>query len=164
MIDQVGGTFAKDLGSVVLKGEAVYTNGRQFNVLTRLAQPNGLVAQNTVDYALGLDFNLPSDTRLNVQFFQRIYTDHDPDIIPSKFESGASVLLDFKLGNNVEGRALLVHSLNRNDWLFRPKISWNFEKNWRLAVGADIFGGPPTGLFGRYDNNDRVYTELRYSF
>ncbi len=163
-IDQVGGTLAKDLGSVVLKGEAVYTNGRQFNLLTNLTQPNGLVAQNTVDYALGLDFNLPSDTRLNVQFFQRIYANHDPDIIPSKFESGASVLLDFKLGNNVEGRALLVHSLNRNDWLFRPKVSWNFEKNWRLAVGADIFGGPLTGLFGRYDNNDRVYTDLRYSF
>jgi hypothetical protein len=31
-------------------------------------------------------------------------------------------------------------------------------------VGADIFGGPLTGFFGRFDNNDRVYTELRYSF
>jgi hypothetical protein len=162
-IDQLGGTFAKDLGSMVLKGEAVYTAGRQFNV-TRLAQPNGLVGQKTIDYAIGLDFNLPADTRLNLQFFQRVFTEHDPDTLQRKYESGASVLLDGKLGNNLEARALLVHSLNRSDWMFRPKLTWMFEKNWRLAVGADIFGGPPTGLFGRYDNNDRVYTEVRYSF
>ena len=162
-INQFGGTFAKDLESMVLKGEAVYTTGRQLSV-TRLGQPNGLVRQNTIDYALGLDFNLPAETRLNLQFFQRVYTDHDPDTLQRKYESGASVLLDGKLGKNVEARALLVHSLNRSDWLFRPKVSWMFEKNLRLAVGVDIFGGPPTGLFGRYDNNDRVYTELRSSF
>ncbi len=162
-IDQFGVTLAKDFGDVVAKAEGVYTAGRQFNV-TRLAQPNGLVRQNTFDYAIGLDFNLPADTRLNVQFFQRIFRDHDPDILQRKYESGASLLLDGKLGNNVEARALLIHSLNRSDWLFRPKITWMFEKNWRLAFGVDIFGGPATGLFGRFDNNDRVYTELRYSF
>jgi hypothetical protein len=163
-IDQFGGTFAKDLGTMVLKGEAVYTNGRQFNV-TRVTQPNGLVGQKTIDYAIGLDFNLPADTRLNLQFFQRIFTDHDPDTLQRKYESGASVLFDgIKLGNNLEARALLVHSLNRSDWLFRPSVSWMFEKNWRLRAGADIFGGPSTGLFGRYDNNDRVYAEVRYSF
>jgi hypothetical protein len=163
-INQFGGTFAKDLGRVVLKGEAVYTNGRQFNV-TRIDQPNGLVEQDTIDYALGLDISLPADTRLNLQFFQRVFIDHDPDTLQRKYESGASVLFDgIKLGKNVEARALLVHSLNRSDWLFRTKVSWMFEKNWRLAAGVDIFGGPPSGFFGRYDNNDRVYTELRYSF
>jgi hypothetical protein len=163
-IDQVGGTISKSFDNVVLKGEAVYTNGRQFNV-TRITQPNGLVEQDTIDYALGLDFNLPKDARLNVQFFQRVFLDHDPDTLQRKYESNVSVLFDaIKLGTNLEGRALLVHSLNRSDWLFRPKVTWTFEQNWRLSVGADVFGGPPTGLFGRYDNNDRVYTELRYSF
>ena len=163
-IDQFGGSLAKDLGDIVLKAEAVYTTGRQFNV-TRINQPNGLVGQNTVDYAVGLDFNLPSDIRLNVQLFQRIFTDHDSDIIERKYETGASVLFDgIKLGTNLEARALLVHSLNRSDWLFRPRLAWKFDKNWRLLAGVDLFGGPATGFFGRYNNNDRVYTELRYTF
>jgi hypothetical protein len=163
-IDQVGGTVSKDVGSSVFKGEAVYTTGRSFNV-TRIAQPNGLVEQDTIDYALGLDFNVLKDARLNVQFLQRVYLDHDPDTLQRKYESLVSVLFDaIKLGTKLEGRLLLVHSLNRSDWLIRPKITWTFEKNWRLAAGVDIFGGPPTGLFGRFDNNDRVYTELRYSF
>ena len=162
-INQVGGTLAKDLGEIVLKGEIVYTDGRKFNV-TRISQPSSLVEQKTFDYAVGLDFNLPADTRFNVQFFQRIYFDHDPDIIPDKRESGFSWLLNSKFGQKVEAQALLVHSVNRSDWMFRPQLSWNFEKNWRLLVGADVFGGPPTGFFGRYNNNDRVYTEVRYSF
>jgi len=31
-------------------------------------------------------------------------------------------------------------------------------------MGVDVFGGPPTGLFGQYDQQDRVYSELRYDF
>lgn len=162
-IDQIGGTVAKDLAGVVLKGEAVYTNGRKFNV-TRITQPDGLVRQNTLDYALGLDFSLPADIRLNVQLFQRVFFNHDPDIIPDKRESGFTILLNGKPAPNVEAQALLIRSLNRSDWLLRPQVIWNFERNWRLAVGADIFSGPITGAFGRFDQNDRVYTEVRYSF
>lgn len=162
-IDQVGGTFAKDFDSMVLKGELVYTDGRKFNV-TRLTQTDGLVKQNTLDYALGLDFALPAETRLNLQAFQRVYFAHDPDIILDKRESGASILLNGKFNEKLEAQAMLIHSLNRSDWLFRPRLSWNFERNWRLMLGADVFGGPPTGLFGRFDNNDRAYTEIRYSF
>jgi hypothetical protein len=162
-IDQVGVTLAKDFGSVVLKGELIYTDGRKFNV----ARPNaidGLVRQNTLDYVLGLDFSLPAETRLNLQFFQRVFFAHDPALVTDKLEHGASILLNGKLRHNVEAQALLIHSLNRSDWMFRPRLSWNFERNWRAALGADVFGGQPTGLFGRFDQSDRVYTELRYSF
>jgi hypothetical protein len=162
-IDQVGATLAKDFGSVVLKGELIYTDGRKFNV----ARPNaidGLVRQNTLDYVLGLDFSLPAETRLNLQFFQRVFFAHDPALVTDKLEHGASILLNGKLRHNVEAQALLIHSLNRSDWMFRPRLSWNFERNWRAALGADVFGGQPTGLFGRFDQSDRVYTELRYSF
>jgi hypothetical protein len=162
-IDQVGGTLAKDFGSIVLKGELIYTDGRKFNV-TRPSAVNGLVRQNTLDYVLGLDFSLPAETRLNLQFFQRVFLAHDPDFILDKLEHGASVLLNGKLSPKLEAQALLIHSLNRSDWMFRPRLSWNFQANWRWAIGADVFGGPANGLFGRFDHADRVYTELRYSF
>jgi hypothetical protein len=162
-ITQYGGTLAKDFGSVVLKAESVYTHGRQFTVLT-LDDPNGVVPQNTLDWALGLDFTLLTDTRFNVQLFQRTYFDHDPNQIFDAHENGYSLLLNHKLTDKLEAQVTWISSLNRTDWLLRPRLQWNFERNWRLAVGADIFKGPPTGLFGRYDNNDRVYSEVRYSF
>ncbi len=162
-IDQAGATVTKDFGSVVFKGEMVYTDGRKFNVF-RPTATNGLVAQNTLDYALGLDFSLPAEARLNLQFFQRVFFAHDRDSFADTLESGGSVLLSAKVWRNIEAQTLLIHSFNRSDWMFRPRLSWNLEKNLRWAVGADIFGGGPTGLFGRFDHNDRVYTELRFSF
>ena len=57
-----------------------------------------------------------------------------------------------------------ISSLNRTDWLFRPRMTWQFERNWRLAAGVDVFNGPAYGLFGRYDANDRGYSEVRYNF
>lgn len=162
-IDQVGGTLTKDFGSVVLKGELIYTDGRKFNV-ARATAVNGLGKQNTLDYALGLDFSLPADTRLNLQFFQRVFLRNEPVIFSNRIENGASIFASGKIWRKLEAQALLIHSLNRSDWMFRPRLSWEFEKNWRWALGADVFGGRPSGLFGRFDQNDRIYTELRFSF
>lgn len=162
-IDQAGGTLAKDLAWTVLKAEAVYTRGRGYNVTT-LTQPAGLVRSNTLDTALGLDFTPADDSRLNLQWFQRIYGNYAAAILQDKRESGASVFLSSKLAPRLEGQVLLIRSLNRNDSLFRPRLAWNLQRNWHLIAGADIFHGPPTGLFGRYDKQDRLYSELRYAF
>jgi hypothetical protein len=99
-----------------------------------------------------------------VQLFQRVFFNHDPRIIPDKRENGYSLYFNTKLGNRWEAQATFISSLNRTDWLFRPRVQWNFEKNWRLLAGIDIFKGPPTGLFGQYDSRDRLYSEVRYSF
>lgn len=163
-ISQTGGTLAKDFNSVVLKAEAVYTRGRKFGVLDNGADADGLTPQNTLDWAGGLDFTLPADTRFNVQLFQRVFFDHDPRIIPDKHENGYSLYLNKKIGSRWEAQATFISSLNRTDWLFRPRVQWNFEKNWRLLAGFDIFKGPPLGMFGQYNNRDRFYSEVRYSF
>jgi len=162
-IDQTGGTVSKDLGPAVLKGEFVYTHGRRFNVI-RPTAPEGLVKQDTVDYALGLDFTLPREIRLNLQFFQRAYLNYDADIFQDRLESGGSIFLQGDLWRDFQGQILLIHSFNRNEWMLRPRLTWNFARNWKLAAGADIFNGPATGLFGRFDDSDRIYTEIRYAF
>jgi len=162
-IDQFGATVAKDFGSVVLKGEGVYTHGRQFYVSTP-GDSDGVVPQNTIDWALGLDFSLPAETRLNAQLFQRAFLDYDPNLLSDKQENGYSLLLNHKLTDKLEAQLTWIASFNRTDWLLRPRVTWNFERNWRLAIGADVFQGPPLGLFGRYADKDRVYSELRYSF
>jgi hypothetical protein len=162
-INQYGSTLSKDFGDVVLKAEGVYTTGRSFSVMD-FTDSDGVVRQNTLDWAVGLDFTLPADSRFNVQLFQRRYSNYNATQIPDKEENGYSLLFNTKFINNWEAQAIFISSLNRNDWLLRPRLAWNFERNWRLMFGADIFKGPPTGLFGRYDQQDRVYSEIRYTF
>lgn len=162
-ISQVGGTLARDFGNMVLKTEMVATRGRQLGVL-RLTEPDGVVRQNTVDWVVGLDVPLPSEARFNVQLFQSVITNHDVDVIPKKVESGYSLLLNGKPLPQIEAEVLWVASFNRTDWMLRPKLIWNFEKNWRMTAGADVFHGPSEGLFGRYEKRDRLFSELKYYF
>jgi hypothetical protein len=162
-IDQWGGTVAKDLGPAVFKAETVFTRGRGYNVL-RLDDDDGVVRQKTLDIVGGLDFPLPEDGRLNLQLFDRVFFDHDPDIIPKRHEAGYSILLNGKPTDRLEAELLYIASLNRSDWLLRPRLIWNFQTNWRLVFGLDVFHGPPEGFFGQFANRDRVYTEVRYTF
>jgi hypothetical protein len=162
-INQYGGTLAKDFGAAVLKVETIYTEGRKFAVLGPTPL-EGVVPQNTLDWVIGLDFPLPSDTRLNLQLFQRIYFKHDPNLFADSHESGMTLLVNHKLTEHLEAEVLWIASLNRSEWMLRPRISWGFERNWRLALGVDLFQGPPLGLFGQFSNRDRVYTEVRYDF
>lgn len=163
-ISQTGGTFSKDLGEAgILKGELVFTSGRSFNV-SRITQANGVVQKDTIDYAVGLDYTLPEDARLNVQAFQRIYFGHDQDMLQDRYETGATFLYNRKLRQKVEGEILWIQSLNRWENLIRPRIIWRAEQNLRVAVGVDVFNGPVTGVLGRYANRDRIYVETRYDF
>ena len=163
-IHQLGATLGKDLGPMVLKAEAIYTKDKLFST-TSATDADGLVKQNMLDYIVGLEWSFPQETRFNVQFFQRLFPSHNAGIVPDKIESGISLLLSTQaLHPRLEPEMLLVRSLNRDDWSAQLKLTWKLDGNWRLAAGADIFEGPTTGLFGAFDDKDRVYTEVRYSF
>ncbi|WP_374262853.1 DUF1302 family protein [Zoogloea sp.] len=163
-ISQAGGTVAKDLGDFVLKGELVHTRGRKFNAVDPTVVQNGLIDQDTIDYVVGVDIPAFRDGRINLQYFARRMLDYDPRTGAERTEGGASVLLNTKLGNGLEAEALYVSMLNRNDYMVRPKLIWSASKSWRVVLGVDAFGGSSTGMFGRYADRDRVYTEARWSF
>lgn len=160
---QVGGTVSKDLGSVVLRAETVFTGNKGFEV-TRLSEQDGVVRQNTLDYIVSLDFVPFRDGRLNVQAFQRVYFDHDPDILYDRYETGVSVLLSGKINARWEPEILIIQSVNRDDRLLRPRIKWYPVQNATVIFGVDIFAGPAQGEFGRFANRDRIYAEARYAF
>ncbi len=164
-IDQFGGTFSKDLGSFVLKGEAVHTSGRGVNTFTRGGgvPAVGLVGTDMVDYAFGVD--LPSgDWRFNVQYYGRRLDDHRAGMMMDRHEQGVSLQVVHGTGTDLEAEVLAVTSLNRSDYSLRPKLSWKFAPAWRAAVGVDVFGGKDRGVFGVYDKEDRAWLELRRWF
>jgi hypothetical protein len=107
---QVGSTVTKDLGSVVLRAEAVYAGGQRFASVDPAA-PQGVVDRNTLDWI-------------------------------------------------VSGE----HPFGGGGAMIRPRLAWLPAPNVSIALGADIFNGDRDGLFGRYANKDRAYTEVRYSF
>jgi len=160
---QAGGTLAKAFESVVAKAEIVYASGRSYNV-TRLTEPTGVVPQDTLDYVVGFDFTLPAETRLNVQYFERDFFKHDPDLIYDRREGGVSLLLSGRAGAKVRPELFIVQSVNRRDRMVRASLGFTPATNWLLTTGVVTFAGPPTGLFGRFSRDDRIYVDLRRDF
>jgi Protein of unknown function (DUF1302) len=161
---QTGATLSKDLSDFVLRAEAVYTHGLGSSVTGPDVQ-QGIVFRPTLDYILSAEFALPRDTRLNVQAFQRIlFGGGGSDLVVKNDGFGASVFVSTKLTNALEPQFLWVQSFGHGGGLIRPRLNWTVVKNTTLGFGADIFTGPSDGFFGRYNNRDRVYAELRYDF
>ncbi|PTD96750.1 DUF1302 family protein [Pseudothauera lacus] len=162
-IRQSGLTLSKDLGSMVLKGEAVYTHGRSF-ATARPGASFGLTRSDTLDYVVGVDIPVRDVWRINLQYYARVFYDHERGMPNDRHESGVTLLVNRRFGDDFEAEILYVSSLNRSDYMLRPKLIWKITPEWRGQVGVDVFGGRRDGIFGRYDDSDRVYVELRRWF
>ena len=160
---QVGATASKDFGPFVGRAEFVYSDGRNF-ASTDPTAPQGVLPRDTYDWVVSADFTLPHDIRLNVQAFQRIYSASDSSLALQTGDFGGSVLLAGKITPTVEPQILWIQTAGGGGGLVRPRVNWNAFRNTTLALGVDIFTGPNDGFFGRYNNRDRVYTEVRLDF
>jgi hypothetical protein len=161
---QAGTTLSKDFSDFVLRGEAVYTHGLGYSVTDPNA-PQGVVTRATLDYILSAEFALPGDTRLNVQAFQRVFFGGSvADFVVKNDGFGASILVSTKLTSTLEPQLLWIQSFKDAGGLIRPRLNWSAAKNTTVGFGLDIFTGPSSGFFGRFNNRDRAYAEVRYDF
>lgn len=162
---QVGSTLTKDLGNVVLRGEAVYSDGQRFASLDPAA-PAGVVDRRTLDWILSAEHPFESiEGRVNVQVFNRHYFGGSSDQLAiNSGDWGASVLVSARLSPQWEPSLEWIQTFGGAGAVIRPRLTWTPMRNLSIAFGADIFNGDRNGLFGRYADKDRGYTEVRYSF
>lgn len=161
---QAGATVSKDFGFSVARAELVY-GGKQNYATTDPLAPEGVVSRETIDWIISADFVPFRDSRLNVQAFQRIYLNGGSDAVALKSGNfGASIQLTAKVTPTIEPEILWIQTFGGGGSLVRPRVNWLAGRNLKVGVGVDIFSGDIDGFFGRYNNRDRVYTEVRYTF
>jgi hypothetical protein len=142
--------MAKDFGEFVLKGEAVHARATSSTPSSDGPQRAG--AQDTMDYVVGVDIPAFNDGRVNCNIARRT-ADHDPPSARSVPRTGqhpaehpAHAGLGGRGSAGVDAQAHRFHVPPEGDLVCR--------KNWRVTFGVDVFGGKPTGLFGRYSDRD----------
>ena len=162
---QAGATFNKDFGSMVLHGEAVYGSGQNYATLDPAAA-SGVVSRSTVDWIASLDVPFTEiDGRTNFQVFQRVYLDGGDDAVALKSGNiGISAFVSAKLAGVWEPQLLWIQTFGGGGSLVRPRLNWTGIKNTTFSLGVDIFTGANDGYFGRYNERDRVYGEVRVAF
>jgi hypothetical protein len=61
--------------------------------------------------------------------------------------------------------AFIMYGINEQEFLIRPSVHYNISDSTNITIGADVFeGGDENTLFGQFDDKDRLYVELKYSF
>ena len=157
-----GGSFSTTLGGVVLCGEGAYYKGKYFNS-NALSLTDGVVKKDYLHYLMGLNRTL-WNIRLSVQFIQQVILYYDDQIANDEFENTMTFLLSKDLLRETLHVELFSYlGLNNQDALIRPKITYDLADGFEILVGANVFVGSE-GRFGQYDDNDMIYSKVKYSF
>ncbi len=119
--------------------------------------------KNYIHFLLGLDFTI-WDIKMSLQLIEQQIQDYDEQILNDKNEDTVTFLIskDF-LRETLRLEMFSYFDLNNDGSLARPKISYDLIDGFKIIVGFNIFNGEE-GKFGQYDDNDMVYSKIKYSF
>jgi hypothetical protein len=159
----MGGTFSNAFGDLTVRGEIGYSTDRYFATIDP-KEPDGVVQTGELAYVLGFDWYGFSDTMLSFQLFQTLLADDEPGLIRDDLETVITLLARRESMNaRLIFEVIWLQGLNHADGLVRPKVTYELSDTLIFKVGLDLFYGSKYGVFGQFDQNDRVSVSLEWS-
>ena len=156
----VGGSLSTTFGDITLRGELGYSTDRYIST-NEMADSDGVINTNEIAYVVGLDWFGMVDTFISGQLFQSYLTNHQTGVIRKQTETTLTLLIKHDyLNETLSTEVLMLHSLDLNDGLARPKLTYQLNDEVSLSLGADIFYGDKQGLFGQFNKQDRVVSTI----
>ena len=172
-LQSYGAGLAKSFGKIVVEGEFSYVGGKYWGTCTACGTDEAEfneIQRDYVKHVVGLKTVLyGADISLN--FSQDIILNHTSDIQQKQHEDAASLFArkEIRYGTMVP-QLLAISLINRKEYLFRPKLEYRYTDKITFLFGVDIFSGDPgpdagrLNFFGYFDDDDRMYMEVKYSF
>lgn len=165
--------LAKSFGKIVLEGEVAYVDGKYWGTCTACTGTDIRFGEKQRDYwkhVMGVKTVL-FGADISVNFSQDIILNHDKQIQQLRHEDAASLFArkEIRYGTMVP-QLLAISLINRHEYLFRPKLEWRYSDKVTFLFGVDIFSGDPgpdpgrLNFFGYFDDDDRAYMDIKYSF
>jgi len=151
-----GGTIARAFGDLTLRAELAYST-RRFFLTESAADPDGVFRTGELGYVLGLDYSVDGDTLVSGQVFQSVLTAHPRGAARDQVDTQLTLLIQRELLNDrLEARMLAIHGANDGDGLVQLDLGYELRSNVIVRIGGDFFYGSPSGLFGQFDQADRI--------
>ncbi len=157
-MNTVGGSASNAFGAWVVRSEVAVNSNE---IITTSVAP---VSTTTWNAALGLDHNA-NNWFISGQVFVRYIQNWDKTMI-EKEHSGFITLLvstDF-MNDKLKPEMIALMNYSDGSSMLRPKVSYEFSDNTLGRLGLDVFSGDATDFFGQFNDNDRVYAEVEYTF
>lgn len=160
----LGGAFSNVFGDVTLRGEIGLSSDRYF-LANDVTDVDGVSHSGEFSYVLGLDYQGWDDWFVSTQIFQSTITDATSGVIRDKVDSTATFLARRNFMNEaLQIEALFIHSLNDRDGAVQASLQYEWRSSVWLKVGADVFYGDSSGLYGQFDEKDRISIGVEVGF
>ena len=158
----IGGTFSNAFGELVLRGEAAFSTNRLF-VASPTGDPDGVAETDELGYVLGLDWYGLEDTLLSAQAFQSITVSDPTGMVRDRVDTNFTFLARHDLlDGDLTLDVIWLTNVNQADGLLRPKVNYKVTDELDVWLGLDVFYGDGKGLFGQFDDQDRVVTGVKW--
>ncbi len=160
----VGGSVANVFLDAVVRGELAVNIGKYFSV-DDPAVTNMVTKKTLLSYALAFERDM-ADISWLLQFLQETLLDYDDAMTNDEVDTkvtlrGAKTFMN----ETLEVVLSTLYGVNEAEFLIRPSVKYDMTDSIKIKVGVDLFeGGDEDTLFGQFDDKDRVYAELKYSF
>ncbi len=178
-----GLSFSRAIGPVIASAEAAYVKNKVFG--TFLAEGldlppdvmDGSIQRDFYKWAMNVDFSF-FGIDWSFQYMQANILDYHPIIISDEADVvHAGFMRKTLFDNAVTAQMLVIHFINDDEWVWRPRADILMSDRVKLSVGADVMQGtiadtgprgePLPGQFhfaGFFQNTSRIYMEVSYQF
>lgn len=161
----LGAASAYVLGSgLVLRSEFSLIPDSMY-MLEVLDAAGGLTEAATLNALVGLDYTW-RDWLMSIQINDRYIDNWDTEFSVAEHEP----LFTFSatgqsLSGRLESRISLARYIDEsNEHLIQCKTSWRPDDYWAYSLGADWFSGVAGGVFGQFENQDRIWIKVERHF
>ncbi|BDU51322.1 DUF1302 family protein [Haliovirga abyssi] len=159
----IGGSFSKSVAGLILRGEgALYIDKA---LQTKNILNEGVVKKNDLNYMIGIDYNILG-VNLSNQIIQEYILDYkdEDEVMQDKLKTTLTLNINDKfLRDTLFCQLFAYYNVETKDALIKTKVDYSLFDGFNIIGGGDIFVGD-SGPFGQFDNNDMIYTKVKYSF
>ncbi len=160
----IGASMATSFGRLSTRAELGFSPDRSLN--TRSVQGELDVEKaDQLSIAFAADIAAPFGVTLSAQLLHDRILDAPNDIVRPSDDTLLSVLARRRFFDETLTVELRWYaSEGGSDAVWRPKISYAVSDSLELSVDADVFQGNPDGIFGQFDERDRITVRIRRYF
>jgi hypothetical protein len=154
-------SMSSTIGDTVVRSEVGYYPNRSFNERQGTLLPT-IVEKDQATIAVAIDLSLPASTLLSIQLIYDQVFSADQNLTRPDNDTLLTVTTKKKIWDEQGELDFRLYTANGifKDFLIRAKMKYYFEDDTELVLGADVFSGDPSGIYGQFEQNDRVFVSL----
>ncbi len=156
----IGSSVSNAFGTFSLRLETALQIDKFF-IVDDPTDSDGVESTDEWAYVLGLDYSSRASQLLGIQLHQSILTETSPEWVRDNTETHLTFNMQQRFWHDrvtLDGR--LIYNLNRKDGLFQSQGRLEVLDNLFIWIGLDLFFGDELGIFGQFDQQDRIVSGI----